>query len=276
MLITQRRSSTPWTRLAYFLAAFVLVGCLHSAVVSASPTRIIGRQDDEVLPNDDQGTDNVGSSGAPFDAVVPLEDKYPTFKECQEKCSVAKDKSLFFSQVGKFEDRPTDFAGQESLILVRGYTKFADGEDNYKDSKMARCGLENQPVPDPPSGAGTYQPGRCRVHVTQYQKNEPNFPSPNYRLDLTLYDDSNAVIGTNFGVDAPTNEYVGITSALPYVLLAATGEVDKSAVLFKYAGQEWGSNDQPHDCDFGGYEDGNRDGDCIFDCTRAAEVRKNV
>ncbi|KAL8655653.1 MAG: hypothetical protein Q9210_000763 [Variospora velana] len=123
-----------------------------------------------------------------------------------------------------------------------------DREDNYDDSKMARCGLENQPVPAPPTGASTYEPGRCRVHVTQYQKNEPQFPSPNYRLDLTLYDNANAVVGTNFGVDAPT------------------GEVDDSAVLFKYAGKEWGSNDQAHECDIGGYEDGNRDGDCKFDC----------
>lgn len=132
---------------------------------------------------------------------------------------------------------------------------------------MSRCGLENGPVPSPPSAAGaTYEKGRCRVHVTQYQKNESNNPSSVYRFDLMIFDNANKVTGQLFGVDAPTNQNVDMTSLLPYVLQVAAGEVDDSAVLFKYADQSWGSNDQEHECNFGGYEDGNRDGDCKFDC----------
>ncbi|KAL8974376.1 MAG: hypothetical protein Q9197_001393 [Variospora fuerteventurae] len=126
--------------------------------------------------------------------------------------------------------------------------------EGFKDEEIGiRLWLKQQSI------AGT-------IPDTLACKNEPNFPSPNCRLNLTLYDNANAVVGTNFGVDAPTGEFMGVTSALPYVLLAATGEVDDSAVLLEYAGQECGSNDQAHECDFAGYEDGNRDGDCEFDC----------
>ncbi|KAL8856630.1 MAG: hypothetical protein Q9178_006786 [Gyalolechia marmorata] len=343
MTLVQRRSSALWARLAYILAAFVLVGCLQSAVVSASPTRLLSRQNDEILPNDPQDTDDIGSSGSPFDPA-PLEDKYPLLPECRDKCKVDKDKSLFYSQVGKFQDKPTDFAKQEGLTLVReaypagftdkrpdstAYTKFAerfsiafsektsgiahvllptdgtsvdnrvwgrieygnltrsggectriikvdpedfskrcilwDREGNYDDDNYSRCGLQNQPVPPPPS-KGDSQGGTCRVHVTQYQKNEPNFSSPVYRLDVTIRDAGGKIVGSVAGVDAPTDQYVDVTSLLPYVLQVAAGEVDDSAVLFKYGDQSWGSNDAEQNCDFGGYEDGNRDGDCDFQC----------
>ncbi|KAL9020508.1 MAG: hypothetical protein Q9185_002281 [Variospora sp. 1 TL-2023] len=128
--------------------------------------------------------------------------------------------------------------------------------EGFKDEEIGiRLGLKQQSI------AGTIPDT-----LACYQKNEPNFPSPNCRLNLTLYDNANAVVGTNFGVDAPTGEFMDITSALPYVLLAATGEVGDSDVLLDYAGQECGSNDQAHECDFAGYEDGNWDGDCEFDC----------
>lgn len=118
----------------------------------------------------------------------------------------------------------------------------------------------------PGKSAGSYDRGTCRVHVTQYQKNEANNPSSVYRLDIAITDAGGKTLGNRFGVDAPTNQYVDVTSVLPFVLSVAAGEVDDSAVLFRYASQSWGSNDQEHKCSFGGYEDGNRDGDCDFEC----------
>ncbi|KAL8762173.1 MAG: hypothetical protein Q9184_001770 [Pyrenodesmia sp. 2 TL-2023] len=285
-----------------------------------------------VAADDDEYIDDVTDSGFHlFDDPAPasLDNKYPDLAKCREKCNVGKDKSLFYSRVGKWQDKPTDFAKQEGLTLVReaypsgfteknshytGFTGFAkrfsqafaektsgvawallptnstditkhvwakierpalevangactriikvDPDDFSKryilwdrDGKNSDdVSLENGPVPDPPSDSGaTFEPGRCRVHVTQYQKNEANNPSPVYRLDLTIFDNADKVAGQNFGVDAPTGKYVGTTSLLPFVLLAAAGEEDDSAVLFRYGAQSWGSNDQEHECDFGGY-----------------------
>lgn len=58
--------------------------------------------------------------------------------------------------------------------------------------------------------------------------------------------------------DAPAGQGVGVTSALPYVLMVTAQNVDADAVLFKYADQSWGSNDQPHHCNFGKYDSGSR------------------
>ncbi len=61
---------------------------------------------------------------------APLEDKYPLLPECRDKCKVDKDKSLFYSQVGKFQDKPTDFAKKESLTLVRGTSFHINARSN--------------------------------------------------------------------------------------------------------------------------------------------------
>ncbi|KAL8680467.1 MAG: hypothetical protein Q9186_003365 [Xanthomendoza sp. 1 TL-2023] len=130
MSTLHRRPSAPWTRLFCLLAAFLLVGCLQNAIVSASPTQLIGRQDNSNGSSPGTPENEEGSSPA------PLEDKYPKLDECREKCSVAKDKSLFYSQVGKFEDIPTDFAKEDDLTLVResyppGFTDKIEGSTGY-------------------------------------------------------------------------------------------------------------------------------------------------
>lgn len=128
MSTIQRRQSALWTRLLCLLAAFFLLGCLQSAVVSASPTRLVIRQDGDSLPDDPGDVDPIQITGSPFDPA-PLEDKedkYPRLDECREKCSVAKDKSVFYSQVGKHEDKPADFASKEGLVMVRGISSFVD------------------------------------------------------------------------------------------------------------------------------------------------------
>ena len=66
--------------------------------------------------------------------------------------------------------------------------------------------------------------------------------------------------------DAPSGQGVGVTSALPLVLIVTAQNVDDDAVLFAYGDQSWGSNDQPHQCNFGAYDSGKREGDCGFSC----------
>ncbi|KAF2105788.1 hypothetical protein BDV96DRAFT_591868 [Lophiotrema nucula] len=118
-----------------------------------------------------------------------------------------------------------------------------------------------------PSVSIPYAPGWCGVHVTQYQKNEEDVnPNPNYRLDITIFDSQGETIGGVQFADAPTDVNVNVDSKLPYVLLVKTGAVDDDAVLFAYADQSWGSNDQEHHCDFGSYDSGKRQGDCGFSC----------
>lgn len=109
-----------------------------------------------------------------------------------------------------------------------------------------------------------YAPGWCGMHVIQYQK--PNPVTDNYRLDIRIFDAAGFEIGQLYGADAPGGVGVGVTSALPYVLIATTGNIDDDAVLFAYAGQNWGSNDQEHHCNFGAYDSGSRQGDCGFTC----------
>lgn len=129
--------------------------------------------------------------------------------------------------------------------------------------------LHNNPVsaaPGIPLVQKRYAAGWCGVHVTQHQKNEPDNPSGNYKLDISIKDASGAGIGGVGGADAPAGQGVGVTSQLPAVLIVTTGNVDDDAVLFDYNGAHWGSNDQQHSCNFGAYDTGKREGDCGFTC----------
>ena len=96
MFSKQQRSSALWTRLAYLFAAFWLLSCLHSGLVTGSPTHLLTRQDDDTLPDDPNDVDDPVAAGDP----VPTEDKYPDLESCRSSCSVVADKSLFYSQVG--------------------------------------------------------------------------------------------------------------------------------------------------------------------------------
>lgn len=117
------------------------------------------------------------------------------------------------------------------------------------------------------STAGVYVHGWCGIHVTQYQKNEPKSnPTGDYKLDITIKDAAGATIGGTTGAMAKTGVAVAVDSRLPFVMIVTTQNVDKDPVLFRYSGQSWDSNDQAHHCNFGAYDNGNRDGDCGFTC----------
>ena len=346
MKIPTHRSGTLLKHLSYLITTSLLLAILHGTIVSSVPFPQEGEQPDSSI-DDPEWNDNI--AGGKIDLISNgisfLEDKYPGIDECRSKCSVAADVSLFYSKVGKHEDKPQDFADKKGLKLVRdaypagftdkndqysGYPKFAtrfsqafaektagtafvmlpsDGttdisksvwikvekgiltanggtcnriikvdpdnfsktcllwdRSNANDPDISKCGLENGPVPDPPSKA-QYKPGWCGLHVTQYQKHEANSnPTGDYKLDIAIKDAAGVTIGTNFGAVARSGVGVDVTSKLPYVLIVTAQDVDNDAVLFKYADQAWGSNDQEHHCNFGKYDNGNRDGDCGFSC----------
>ena len=345
MYVCKGSSSSVLAKLGRFATVALLAGgLLHSVALSSPLTR---RQDDGVEPDDpDSDVDN--PSGDPFSGQT---DNYPSLDDCRGKVSVATDKSVFYSQVGKHEDKPQKFADSIGGTLLReaypagftdkndqwtGYAKFlqrasqafaektsgtahvllptdgstdiskkvwtrfekpyliADGgacnriikvdPDDFNkqcilwdrsgasDPKIPNCNAENGPIPDPSSSPANpsntqYTPGWCGVHVTQFQKNEADSnPTGNYLLSVTIFDAAQKQIGQVEKVDAPSGQGVNVDSVLPYVLIVTAQNVDDDAVLFAYADQSWGSNDQPHHCNFGAYDSGKREGDCGFTC----------
>lgn len=141
--------------------------------------------------------------------------------------------------------------------LAKVFHPRVDGHNAIKDVILASYAAN-------PPHWGAFTPGWCGVHVTQYQKPRPGID--NYTLDVKMFDSAGNAIGEVNGADAPAGVGVGVTSALPYVLMVTAQNLDADAVLFAYGAQNWGSNDQEHFCDFGAYDGGKREGDCGFTC----------
>ncbi|KAH8696168.1 hypothetical protein BGW36DRAFT_408118 [Talaromyces proteolyticus] len=113
----------------------------------------------------------------------------------------------------------------------------------------------------------SYIGGWCGVHIRQYQKNEgPGLRPENYRFDVILYDGEQELVGESELLSIPSGETMQVGSTLPYTLGVTAPQNDPDAVYMSYNGQSWGSNDQDHHCDFGGFDSGHRDGDCGFSC----------
>lgn len=118
----------------------------------------------------------------------------------------------------------------------------------------------------------TYAPGWCGVHVTQYQKNEgpvnaKRDTTADYRFDVFIYDSAGTLVGEADLLDIPSGSSASVIgSVLPQAFSITAPNVDGDAVYMTYGDQNWGSNDQDHQCNFGSYDSGNRDGDCGFTC----------
>ncbi|KAI0539460.1 hypothetical protein GGR58DRAFT_464364 [Xylaria digitata] len=111
-----------------------------------------------------------------------------------------------------------------------------------------------------------YVPGKCYMHVTQWQKNE-NGVGNDYEYDVRLKD---AIKGPIGGVDhmaipsSQTGKVVGgKDSQLPYDMIISSGAVDKDPVHFAYAGYKFSSS---KGCHTSGYKKGKRNIDCTFHC----------
>lgn len=172
-----------------------------------------------------------------------IEAQYATWISQQQ----AEDGSLTVSQSGNW------------LVdsLARVFHPKIIGHNAIKDVILASYAAN-------PPHWGSFVPGWCGLHVIQYQKPDPAVD--NYSLDVEIFDSKGNSIGKVEYADAPAGVGVGVTSALPYVLIVTAQNIDDDAVLFAYADQNWGSNDQDHHCNFGAYDSGSRQGDCGFTC----------
>ncbi|KAF3012797.1 hypothetical protein E8E14_006704 [Neopestalotiopsis sp. 37M] len=111
-----------------------------------------------------------------------------------------------------------------------------------------------------------FTPGRCGVHVHQYQKNAgPGGNTADYRFDVYLYDGAQAYLGGRGTVNIPSGSTADIGAIdLPFRLLITAGYVDADPLTFAYAGQHWSSNSGQ--CSVGAYDSGDREMDCAFTC----------
>ena len=109
---------------------------------------------------------------------------------------------------------------------------------------------------------GTYHPGKCRAHITEYKPKQGDNPLLNYELAITIFDDSNILIGEAIR-QSTLEPLVIVDSVLPFDLIVATG-TDKDPIDFWYSDQYWSSSSSS--CKMGGYDKGSRQGDCGFTC----------
>lgn len=105
------------------------------------------------------------------------------------------------------------------------------------------------------------------MHIRQHQKNEGDgLNIENYRFDLRLFDSDQELVADYELVSIPSGQTHHFGSTLPTTFGITAPNVDDDPVDMHYNGQNWGSYDQEHQCKFGGYDDGHRDGDCGFTC----------
>ena len=160
------------------------------------------------------------------------------------------------------------FLGAEAYFKVKGCT-FTDPPPGTRDADEVEG--DTFVTPD------TFTGGWCGMHVTQYQKNEPDVPAfaannPEYVLEVCIYDANQVLLNKFDGEDGCGNfvalngQSQAIVTALPNLMYITVGAVDDDAVLFTYGNQDWGSNDQEHHSDFGPYDSGKREGDTGFSC----------
>lgn len=125
-----------------------------------------------------------------------------------------------------------------------------------------------QPAGDSNTLAKRYASGWCGVHVVQYQKNEGPSDSSSgnseYRLDVTLKDALQDVVGSVSKLSAPGGVFNDIGSQLPYVFEVEVGGVDSEPLRFQYQGQAWDSTGSQ--CSVGDYDNSSRSIDCGFNC----------
>lgn len=140
---------------------------------------------------------------------------------------------------------------------------------NHGDQSAPVCGTtpSNGGVESSLGPPGSFTPGWCGVHVTQYQKNEGDENlSGEYESTITITDAGGSKVGE--ANKEPNGEpVIVVDSSLPNRLLVdASGKVDSDPVQFWYADQYWDSNSQANKCKVGSYDSGHRDMDCGFNC----------
>ncbi|KAL8676547.1 MAG: hypothetical protein Q9186_006942 [Xanthomendoza sp. 1 TL-2023] len=134
----------------------------------------------------------------------------------------------------------------------------------------------SKPTPAGPSPADKtpdYESGTCQMHVTQYQRNEgASNPTNDFYLEINIKDAKGDQAANLPKMAAPKGKKITV-DGLKKPLTAQVGDDkdygDYSWVHFSYDGFDFTQGTKMKDtkvCRYGGYEDGNRDMDCSFNC----------
>lgn len=81
-----------------------------------------------------------------------------------------------------------------------------------------------------------------------------------------MYDTTGLLVGSVGDQSIPTDQTYDLDSMLPVGMDITSGTVDDDPISFAYGDQFFDSNDAAHQCSFGGYDGGMRQGDCGFTC----------
>ncbi|KAL6713990.1 hypothetical protein ACLMJK_008484 [Lecanora helva] len=128
MYINKGGSSSLLSSLGYLFSLLLLIGILHQNIALATP---LTKRDDAEPDDPDSDTDGTNQ-------ILPSADNYPDLDKCRENVNVAKDKSVFYSAVGKHEDKPQNFADQlpDGVLLREAYPNgFTDKNDEWTGYK---------------------------------------------------------------------------------------------------------------------------------------------
>ncbi|KAL8689996.1 MAG: hypothetical protein Q9218_004459 [Villophora microphyllina] len=118
----------------------------------------------------------------------------------------------------------------------------------------------------------TFAGGVCGMHITQYQRNEKDsHTGNNYQLEINVKDAKGAEAANLPKMDAPQDVPLPPMNGLKGPMIIRLGgyvndksKGEDSVIYFDYDGQKFDT--QSLKCHKGGYEDGNRDMDCNFNC----------
>lgn len=91
-----------------------------------------------------------------------------------------------------------------------------------------------------------------------------NRPDSEYRLDVSLFDAMQDLIGDGSRLSLPGGNCKDIDSQLPYTFEVLIGGTDSQPIRFQYSGQAWTSADGQ--CRVGDYDSGSRNMDCGSSC----------
>ncbi|KAI4245470.1 MAG: hypothetical protein L6R40_002531 [Gallowayella cf. fulva] len=139
----------------------------------------------------------------------------------------------------------------------------------------------SKPTPAGPNAAEAtpdYASGVCSMHVTQYQRNEgAENPTNDFQIEINVKDAKGNQAANLPKMGAPKGKKLtanGLKKPLTVQVGDDTDYGDYSYVYFNYDGFEFTQKTKMKDhkgndyqvCKYGGYEDGNRDMDCQFNC----------
>jgi hypothetical protein len=128
-----------------------------------------------------------------------------------------------------------------------------------KKGKSGGKGGEDNIDSNAPTNGEGYRPGECQAHIVHHTAVDGKT-----KFDVTIKDDNEGEIGKQEGFELEKDGLYAVASKLPEVFTVKAGGGDEDPITFFYHDLVFTSADQA--CTFGGWEDGDREGDCRFKC----------